>query len=469
MNASEVVYKPVRQLAELVRERKVSPTELTEVFLERLERIGPRYNALVTLMPDRAMEEARRAEQELASGTYRGPLHGIPYGLKDLFAAVGAPTSWGATPFKDQVFDYDSTVARKLNEAGAVLLGKLALVEIAGGIRYKQPNATFTGPGINPWGGTTWAGGSSSGSGSAVSAGLAPFAIGSETWGSILTPSSNCGIAGLRPTYGLVSRAGGMPLSWTLDKPGPMCLTADDCGLVVEAIAGPDPNDLAAADRPFSYSPEAGDRRYKLAVPVGATEDADDPMRRNFKAALAKLERVADIEEVELPDYPYWAVITAIFMGESATIYSEFTESGRSSELTAPEDRYGIYARSTTLATDYLRAMRIRKMIARDVDAVMSGYDALVGPGRTGVAIPLDLPMVKSFKERSTDVMSSLGNLIGLPAVTVPSGFSEDDLPTSIQFMGRPYDENVILSIANAYQSMTTWHERHPPDPEPIS
>ena len=439
------------------------------MFLERLERIGPRYNALVTLMPDRAMEEAQRAEREIASGKYRGPLHGIPYGLKDLFAAVGAPTSWGATPFKDQVFDHDSTVARKLNEAGAVLLGKLALVEIAGGIRYKQPNATFTGPGINPWGGTTWAGGSSSGSGSAVSAGLAPFAIGSETWGSILTPSANCGIAGLRPTYGLVSRAGGMPLSWTLDKPGPMCLTADDCGLVVEAIAGPDPNDLAATDRPFSYTPEAGDRRYKLAVPVGAKEEADPPMRQNFEAALSKLERIADIEEVELPDYPYWAVITAIFMGESATIYAEFTKSGKSSELTAPEDRYGIYARSSTLATDYLRAMRIRKKIAREVDAVMSDYDALVGPGRTGVAIPLDLPFVKGFKERASEVMGTVGNLIGLPAVTVPSGFSDDDLPTSIQFMGRPYDENVILSVASAYQSMTTWHERHPPDPEPIS
>ena len=309
-------------------------------------------------------------------GAYRGPLHGIPYGLKDLFAAVGAPTSWGATPFKDQVFDHDSTVARKLEEAGAVLLGKLALVEIAGGIRYKQPNATFTGPGINPWGGTTWAGGSSSGSASAVSAGLVPFAIGSETWGSIIMPSSNCGIAGLRPTYGRVSRAGGMPLSWTLDKPGPMCLTADDCGLVVEAIAGPDPNDLAATDRPFTYSTDNREGRYKLGVPVGATDGVEPAVKENFEAGLSSLERVADIEEVELPDYPYGAVITAIFMGESATIYSEFTKSGRSSELTAPEDRYGIYARSATLATDYLRAMRIRKMIARDVDALMSRYDA---------------------------------------------------------------------------------------------
>lgn len=469
MNASEVVFKPIRQLSELVRERKVSPTELTELFLERLDRIGPRYNALVTLMPDRAMEEAEQAEREIASGTYRGPLHGIPYGLKDLFAAVGAPTSWGATPFKDQVFDHDSTVARKLNEAGAVLLGKLALVEIAGGIRYKQPNATFTGPGINPWGGTTWAGGSSSGSGSAVSAGLVPFAIGSETWGSIIMPSSNCGIAGLRPTYGRVSRAGGMPLSWTLDKPGPMCQTADDCGLVVEAIAGPDSIDLAASNRPFSYTPESSNRRFKLAVPAGVTDEVEPAVRENFEAALHSLERVANVEVIELPDYPYGAVITAIFMGESATIYSEFTKSGRSSELTAPEDRYGIYARSTTLASDYLRAMRIRKMIAREVDAILSRYDALVGPGRPGVATPLDLDRVKSFKERSSDVMGALGNCIGLPAVTVPSGFSEDDLPTSIQFMGRPYDENVILSVASAYQSMTTWHERHPPDTIPAS
>ena len=468
MNASEIVFKPVRQLAGLVRERKVSPTELAEVFLERLERIGPRYNAVVTLMPDRAMEEAERAEREIASGEYRGPLHGIPYGLKDLFAAEGAPTSWGATPFKDQVFPHDSTVARKLNEAGAVLLGKLALVEIAGGIRYKQPNATFTGPGINPWGGTTWTGGSSSGSGSAVSAGLAPFAIGSETWGSIIMPSSNCGIAGLRPTYGLVSRAGGMPLSWTLDKPGPMCQTADDCGLVVEAIAGPDPNDLATTDRPFSYSPAYRDRRFRLGVPVGVTDGVEPAVKDNFEAALSTLERIADIEEVELPNYPYWAVITAIFMGESTTIYAKFTESGRSSELTAPEDRYGIYARSATLASDYLRAMRIRKKIAHEVDAIMSRYDALAGPGRTGVAIPLDLPFVKGFKERSSDVMGTLGNLIGLPAVTVPSGFSDDDLPTSIQFMGRPYDENVILSVASAYQSLTAWHERHPPDIIPV-
>lgn len=437
---------------------------LAETFLERLETLGPRYNAVVTLTPDRAMREARRAEREIASGVYRGPLHGIPYGLKDLFAAAGAPTSWGATPFKDQVFPRDAAVARKLAAAGAVLVAKLALVELAGGIRYKQPNATFTGPGINPWGCETWSGGSSSGSASAVSAGLVPFAIGSETWGSIILPSANCGVAGLRPTYGRVSRSGAMPLSWTLDKPGPMCLTADDCGLVIEAIAGRDPDDLTTANRPFSYAPAVPDRRFRLAVPAGVTDDVEHSVRANFEAALYALEEIADIEEVKLPNYPYGAVVTAIFMGESAAIFSEFARSGRSSELTAPEDRFGIYARSATLAVDYLRAMRIRKMIAREVDALMSPWDALVTPGRPEVATPLDLDRAKSFKERSRDVMGALGNCIGLPAITVPSGFSEEGLPTAIQFTGRPYDENVILAVANAYQAMTAWHERHPPD-----
>ena len=469
MNPSDVVFMPIRRLAQMVHTRQVSPIELAETFLERLEKIGPRYNALVTLTPDLAMEQARRAEHEAASGRYRGPLHGIPYGLKDLFATAGIPTSWGAAPFKRQVFSYDSTVARKLDAAGAVLVGKLALVELAGGIRYKQPNATFTGPGINPWGEKTWAGGSSSGSASAVSAGLVPFTIGSETWGSIILPSANCGITGLRPTYGRVSRFGGMPLSWTLDKPGPMCLTADDCGLVVESISGHDPNDLSTTKRPFSYQPTDRGRRFHLAVPKGAVDDVDSSVRENFDLALADMENIATIEEVDLPDYPYGAVTTAIFMGESATIFSEFMEEGRAAELTAPEDRYGIYARSAALASDYLRAMRIRKMIARDIDALLGGYDALVTPSRPTAATPLDLDRVKSFKERSQDTVGAMGNCIGLPAVTVPSGFSSDSRPTGIQFTGRAYDENAILAAAAAYQSMTEWHERHPPEtiPEP--
>ena len=198
-------------------------------------------------------------------------------------------------------------------------------------------------------------------------------------------------------------------------------------------------------------------------------DDVDSSVRENFDLALADMENIATIEEVDLPDYPYGAVTTAIFMGESATIFSEFMEEGRAAELTAPEDRYGIYARSVALASDYLRAMRIRKMIARDIDALLAGYDALVTPSRPTAATPLDLNRVKSFKERSRDTVGAMGNCIGLPAVTVPSGFSSDGLPTGIQFTGRAYDENAILAAAAAYQSMTEWHERHPPEtiPEP--
>ena len=238
-----------------MRTRQVSPVDLTETFLDRLAAIGPRYNAVVTLTPELARAQARRAERELAAGHWRGPLHGIPYGIKDLFATAGIPTSWGAAPFRTQVFDYDATVVRRLRQAGAVLAAKLAMVELAGGLGYRQPDASFTGPGINPWGGTTWSGGSSSGSGSAVAAGLVPFAIGTETNGSIISPAANCGVAGLRPSYGRVSRHGGMPLAWSLDKPGPLALTADDCGLVLSAIAGFDADDPTTTPRVFSYDP----------------------------------------------------------------------------------------------------------------------------------------------------------------------------------------------------------------------
>ena len=354
---------------------------LAETFLERLRTLGPRYHAVVTLTPDLALAQARRAERELAAGHWRGPLHGIPYGIKDLFATAGIPTSWGAAPFRHQVFDYDATVVRRLEHAGAVLAAKLAMVELAGGLGYRQPNASFTGPGINPWGGETWSGGSSSGSGSAVAAGLVPFAIGTETNGSIISPAANCGIAGLRPSYGRVSRRGGMPLAWSLDKPGPMALTADDCGLVLEAIAGFDADDPTTTRRTFSYAPAAPGRRFRLALPEGATDDADPAVRDNFAAALEALGEIADIEPVTLPDYPYQAVISAIMMSESASIFAEFARSGKSAQMTAPEDRYGIHARGATLAADYLRAQRIRRLLARDLDRLLGALR------RTGGAV----------------------------------------------------------------------------------
>ena len=479
----DVIFRPVRELAELVRTRRVSPVALAETFLDRLRTLGPRYNAVVTLTPELAHAQARRAEREIAAGRWRGPLHGIPYGIKDLFATAGIPTSWGVAPFRHQVFDYDATVVRRLEQAGAVLVAKLAMVELAGGLGYRQPNASFTGPGINPWGDAVWSGGSSSGSGSAVAAGLVPFAIGTETHGSIVNPAANCGIAGLRPSYGRVSRRGGMPLAWSLDKPGPLALTADDCGIVLNAIAGFDPDDPTTTRRAFSYgtapagageleADAAGDaaagggqrRRFRLALPEGATDNADPAVRDNFAVALGVLREIADVEPVVLPDYPYGAVISAILMSESASIFADLAHSGRSTEMTAPEDRHGIYARGATLAADYLRAQRIRKLLARDLDRLLSNYDALVAPSNPTVAPPLDSTWPRNGKRRSRCPISAAGNCAGLPAITIPSGFSDDGLPTGIQFVGRVYEEQAILAVANAYQARTTWHHRHPAD-----
>ena len=335
------MFQPVRHLAELVRTRQVSPVELTEAFLTRLETVGPEYNAVVTVTRETALAQAKRAETEVAKGAYRGPLHGIPYGVKDLVATAGGiPTSWGAAPYRGRMLDQDATVVRRLESAGAVLAAKLAMVELAGGMGYRFPNASFTGPGINPWDKRGWAGGSSSGSGTAVGAGLVPFAIGSETWGSILSPANNCGVAGLRPTYGRVSRHGAMALSWTLDKLGPLALTADDCGLVLEAIAGRDPEDPTTTDRPYRYDGgDAGARRYRLGVLKNIDDGAQDAVRENFQASLKALEGVADIDEVTLPDLPYEAVTRTILFAEAGSALDELIEPGTIAELTDPGNR----------------------------------------------------------------------------------------------------------------------------------
>jgi aspartyl-tRNA(Asn)/glutamyl-tRNA(Gln) amidotransferase subunit A len=456
---------PIRELQTLVQRREVSPVELAETFLARLETLGPQYNAVVTVTRERALQQARQAERDIAAGFYKGPLHGIPYGAKDLLATSGSiPTTWGAAPLRHQKFDYDATVVRKLAEAGAVLVAKLAMVELAGGMGYRQPRASFTGPGINPWDRTTWSGGSSSGSGTAVSAGLVPFAIGSETWGSILGPASNCGIAGLRPTYGRVSRYGAMTLSWSLDKLGPMGLTADDCGLVLEAIAGPDPLDLTATNRPFTYNANTTEKRWRLGVLKDITANVDKAVRNNFAQTLQVLTQVASIEELELPALPYEEITRTIVFAEAASAFEEFIESGKAAELTAPEDHYGPYVRMAVLAKDYIRALRLRGIIARQMDAVLAGFDALVGPARATPAPRLDQEVRSAAGGTAKDIMGAIGNALGLPAITVPNGFSDIGLPTGVQFMGRAYDENTILAVARTYQRLTTWHLRHPPD-----
>ncbi len=464
LDASALALASLRELGAAIRAGAIAPTALAKHYLERLDTVGRRFNAVVTLTPDRAMREARRAEEELAAGHDRGPLHGIPYGLKDLVATAHIPTTFGAVPFKDQVFDRDATVARRLEAAGAVLVAKLGMVELAGGMGYDQPNASITGPGLSPWNPEAWSGGSSSGSGSAVGARAVPFAIGSETWGSIVTPSSFCGVSGLRPTYGRVSRHGAMALCWTLDKLGPMCRSADDCGLVLEAIAGPDPEDETSLDWPYRYAPDAErGAGFRLAVLQGATESAQPEVATNFAAALEVLREVATFDEIALPEAPYDAVAITIIRAEAASAFDDLLLGGRAGELTAPEDRVNPLAYSVLPAHDYLRALRIRRQIQREMDAILARYDAIVAPGTRTVAGPIAESFSRSLRRAVGDGLGAAGNLAGLPAVCVPNGFGERGLPTSIQFVGRAGAENVVLAVANAYQQRSDWHRRLPP------
>ncbi len=458
------VFLSIRTLAERLRTGEVSPVELAEAFLDRLETLGPKYNAVVTLTRDLAMAQAKAAEQDIRSGRYRGPLHGIPYGAKDLLATgSGIPTTWGAAPFRARQFDYDATVIRRLREAGAVLAAKLAMVEFAGGMGYRQPDASFTGPGVNPWDPTRWSGGSSSGSASAVCAGLVPFAIGSETWGSILGPANHCGLAGLRPTFGRVSRYGAMVLSWSLDKLGPLCLTPDDCGLVLEAIAGPDASDPSTTERAFRYEPTSLRRRFRFGVVRGVADGAEVATRTNFEAAVKALEGIATVEEVRLPAFPYEEITRTILFAEMASAFEELIESGQIAGLTAPEDRYTPYSRMSVLATDYIRALRLRGIVVAEIQRAMRGFDAWLGPSRPVPATKLGEDFPSAIRGVTKDLMGAIGNAAGLPAISVPDGFTEVGVPTGIQVMGRPYDETGIIAAASVYQTLTDWHLRRPP------
>jgi aspartyl-tRNA(Asn)/glutamyl-tRNA(Gln) amidotransferase subunit A len=454
------IYAPISELSEMILSHETSPLELTEIFLDRLVEYGPTLNSVVTITRERALKEAKEAEHDIKSGKYRGPLHGIPYGVKDLLATRNTPTSWGAKPLEKQMFSYDATVVNKLGKAGAVLCSKLAMIELAGGMGYKQPNASFTGPCATPWSLKHWSGGSSSGSGSSVSAGLIPFAIGSETWGSILSPASNCGVSGLRPTYGRVSRHGAMALSWTLDKLGPLCLTADDCGLVLEAISGYDRDDPSTTRKTYRYLAET--HEFRFGVWEGSISNSNKAVAKNFEKSLETLELIGSVENMDFPEYPYEAITRTILNAEAASAFDEFTEAGLASELTAPEDHYGPYARTIVLAKDYLKALRLRAKMAKMADKAMEQYDAIVAPGRSGPSTPIDEEFRKVTPGTSKDIMGAIGNGAGLPSIAVPNGFTEEGLPTSIQFMGRAYQENRIIAAAVAYQEKTSWHRRHP-------
>jgi aspartyl-tRNA(Asn)/glutamyl-tRNA(Gln) amidotransferase subunit A len=461
MSADSISFATVAELGQKIRSGAVSPTELADHFLARLDTIGRRLNALVTLIPELARAQAQQAEAELAAGVDRGPLHGIPYGAKDLLAVPGYPTTWGAAPFAEQTFVVEAAVIERLREAGAVLLGKLAMVELAGGFGYEQPNAALTGPGCNGWDEQSWSGGSSSGSGSAVATGCVPFAIGTETWGSIHCPSAFNGITGLRPTYGRVSRRGAMTLSWTMDKIGPMARTADDCAAVYAAIAGPDPGDPASL---LQRQLPAGNLQppFRIGVCRGAFEHAQPDVVANAEASIEILRGIGTVEEVDLPDIPWDAAASTIVIAEAASAFEEFISEGKSFELTAPEDRAGLFHGLTIPAVDYIRALRIRRAGGRAMDALLERYDALVAPTYPHVAPPIDQPFATYFDREQRRNLGGMGNLCGLPSITVPNGFGERGLPTGFEILGRAYDEDRVLAVARALQIRTGWHKQHP-------
>ena len=464
MNATEPSFASIPELGRRLRKGEITSVALTEFFLKRLEQLGPKLNAVVQLTRERAMVEAKLADAELQSGKDRGPLHGIPYGAKDLFATKGIPTTWGAEPFRDRIIDEDATAVVRLREAGAVLVAKLAMVEIAGGMGYRQANASLTGPALNPWNTDFWAGGSSSGSGAAVGGGLVPFALGTETWGSILCPAAFCGVAGLRPTYGRVSRHGAMALSWSMDKVGALTRTAEDCGLVLSALAGPDPLDASASDRQFEFPGPKRNDKPKLAVINGCYDSVHPDVKQSFLESLEVLKQFANVEQLVMPhDLPWNTVPATIIDCEIAAAFEGMIESREIWELTAPEDRFGAHAGQTIPAVDYINALRIRQNVMQPrMDELVKPFDAIVTPARSTLAYH----GVKPFRDTSRGYYISDfdggANCCGLPALTVPNGYGEDGLPSGLLFSGRAFSESRLLSIGMEYQQRTEWHRKMP-------
>jgi aspartyl-tRNA(Asn)/glutamyl-tRNA(Gln) amidotransferase subunit A len=474
MLTDDTFFASIDELAPQIRARKLSPVELTEGYLARLEKHGQKLGAVAHVMREPALRDARAAEKEIKAGHYRGVLHGIPFGVKDLLATREAPTTWGATPYKDQKFDFDATVVQRLRNAGAILVAKLAMVELAGGMGYNEADAAWTGAGRSPWNPEYWSGGSSSGPGAASSAALVQFAIGSETSGSIITPSAYCGVTGLRPTYGFVSRHGAMALSWTLDKLGPMCRSAADCAHVLNALAGHDPLDPTSRDTTFRYPSTAQSHRargtsknapLRLAILKDSYEKAQDAVRDNFLASLEvlkKMPNVAITNNVTLPNFPYGAAVGTIVDAEGASAFRDLIESGRVKELASPSGRLGGYSASLVTAVDYLHAMRLRAPMRRAWAEMFKQHDLLVAPSRSTVASPVAKPFDQGWPPTPATSPIGAANLVGVPAVSVPNGFGLMGLPTGIQFVAPAWGEDLLIETAMRYQQATDWHKRRP-------
>ena len=468
----DIFFAGIAEINSKLKAREFSALELTRAFSDRLEHFGPQYNALALLLRERAIREAKNVDDDLKRQRFRGPLQGIPFGAKDLLAVDRIPTTWGAQPYAGQVFNYTATALNKLAKPGAILLGKLAMVELAGGPSYRYASASLTGPGLNPWDRTRWSGGSSSGSAIAVAAGLVTFAIGSETSGSILTPSAFCGITGLRPTYGLVSRHGAMPLSWTLDKIGPLCRSAEDCGLVLEAMAGGDSDDPGSAGKSFYYAPSYAPDLKSIRVGYAAAdfdEWADPAARADFAKALETMRSLGvQLVESKLPEFPYGPVINTIISSEAASVFEPLIQSGQVDQLADQKQIAGLKAGLEIPAKDYLKAMRIRSLMQSAFLGLFSTTDVLLAPSRLGPANPIAQPLDRPAGDRpapSSPGFTALipaGNLAGLPALSLPCGFA-DRMPIGIQLVGRPFSENTLLMLGRHFQERTDWHKRRPP------
>lgn len=438
-NLGDLAFASVGQLAALIKARRITSEQLTRMYLERLKKYGPTLECVITLTEALALEQARRADAEIAAGKYRGPLHGIPYGAKDLLAVKGYPTTWGAMPYKDQMIDRDATVIRRLEEAGAVLVAKLTMGALAWG------DVWYGGKTRNPWDLTQGSSGSSAGSASATAAGLVGFAIGTETWGSIVSPSTRCGTTGLRPTYGRVSRSGAMALSWSMDKIGPICRTVEDCALVFNAIYGPDGEDQTLYDLPFNYDAGMDIRRLRIGYLESAFRDSNGKISPFDSAALAVMRNMGiELLPIALPELPVMD-LSFILGAEAAAAFDELTRSGRDDllvrqiKLAWPNE----FRQSRLIpAVEYINANRVRFQLIQEMQAILKDIDVYISP---------------SF---GTNLL--LTNLTGHPCVVVPNGFTEKGTPVSISFTGKLFGEAALLAVAKRYQDASRFHLRHP-------
>jgi Asp-tRNA(Asn)/Glu-tRNA(Gln) amidotransferase A subunit family amidase len=438
-NLDDLAFYSIGEMAALIKTRQITSERLTQFHLERLKRFGPKLKCVVTLTEDLALSQARRADAEIAAGKYRGPLHGIPYGAKDLLAVKGLATTWGAAPYSNQVFDFDATVIKRLAEAGAVLVAKTSLGELAMG------DIWFGGKTRNPWNLDEGSSGSSAGSCAATSAGLIPFAIGSETLGSIISPFDRCGVTGLRPTFGRVSHWGAMTLSWSMDKLGPICRTVEDCALVLNAICGPDGLDQTVYDLPFNYDPKVSLKSLRIGYLKDDFEKEKSERGENSRAALEKMRSLgANLIPISLPDFPLNNLFF-ILSTEAATAFDELTRSGQDDWL-AQQETYSwpnsFRQRRFVPAVEYLEAQRIRYLLIQETAKVFGKVDLFLAPTFSGHLL--------------------LCNLTGHPCVVLPDGFNKAGKPTSLCFIGKLFGEAELLAVARQFQNGTDFHRKHP-------